>query len=300
MGTDTKPGYLNGLNPAQAQAVLHEPLSSLQILAGPGSGKTRVLTTRIAHMILEHSILPSNIVAVTFTNKAAKEMKDRLKKLIDPKRVEEIVMGVYISRFSPLELTNKGTFHAVCIRYIKIYGKFLDPPMSKNWTIADASEAKDLVASVCKSNDELKSMVDFCRNKISWYKAKRMSPDDLEDLAEATENKFQQRQYKQVAYVYEQYEKKLKSLNMLDFDDLLLEGCRVFEQIPHANNNIHVMLVDEFQDTNFVQYDLMKLMSRRRHVSIVGDPDQSSTCLGRSETFLTATCSLRMESCRDW
>ncbi|TIA90913.1 hypothetical protein E3P81_02272 [Wallemia ichthyophaga] len=257
---DTKPNYLNGLNAAQCQAVLHEPYSSLQILAGPGSGKTRVLTTRIAHMILEHNILPSNIVAVTFTNKAAKEMKERLKKLIDPKKVEGLIMG---------------TFHSVCIRYIKIYGKFLDPPMTKDWSIIDASDSKDVVAQVCKEDSGLKGLADYSRNKISWYKAKRIGPDDLEDIAEATTDKFEKKQLKQVAYVYEEYQKKLDKFNCLDFDDLLIEGCRVFEQVPNAKSNIRVMLVDEFQDTNTVQYDLMRLMSRNDYVSIVGDPDQS-------------------------
>ncbi|TIC24622.1 ARM repeat-containing protein [Wallemia mellicola] len=237
-----EPRYFAGLNTAQLE------------------GKTRVLTTRIAHMILHHNILPNNIVAVTFTNKAANEMKTRLRSLIEPSKVESLVMG---------------TFHSVCLRYIRLYGKHMDPPMPKDWSIIDAGDAKDLVSQVCKADEKLKGMADYCRNQISWYKSKRIDPDDLRDMAEVETDFGKKKSKLQLVGVYEQYQKKLKSINCLDFDDILLEGCRVFEQVPYAKNNIQVMLVDEFQDTNTVQYQLMTLMAHTGYVSIVGDPDQS-------------------------
>ncbi|KAF8896349.1 P-loop containing nucleoside triphosphate hydrolase protein [Infundibulicybe gibba] len=232
----SRPLDLSSLNQSQLQAVQHAPKVPLQILAGPGSGKTKVLTSRIAHLILHHHLAPSSICAVTFTNKAANEMRNRLIKLIGKQSTSEVRMG---------------TFHALCALFLRKYSKIVG--LEDNFTICDADESKKLITMLLKPHKET----------LERSKQQR-----------ATKNKDND-SLKFVAGIYEKYERLLRQSNSLDFDDLLLFGVQLFTQHKRAVSWCQHILVDEFQDTNVMQYQLMKAIGVARCVTVVGDPDQS-------------------------
>ncbi|KAJ3545974.1 hypothetical protein NMY22_g2239 [Coprinellus aureogranulatus] len=257
----------------RAVAATHPPDSTLQILAGPGSGKTRVLTSRIAHLILNCHIPPMAICAVTFTNKAANEMRERLTKLLGKTRVSQLKMG---------------TFHSLCARLLRKYAKLVDVP--DNFTVCDASESKKIITAHLKVFE--KDLKDHEHNLeaatvasiISTAKAKGLSAEDY--LEEARSKSY----YKGasgtkspltpdvvVGEVYVLYEASLRQNNALDFDDLLVFGVKLFSHHPVTVEWCRHILVDEFQDTNVTQYDLMRAIgSSARCITIVGDPDQSN------------------------
>ncbi|KAG8981096.1 hypothetical protein FRC05_003996 [Tulasnella sp. 425] len=257
----SQPDYLKSLNAAQFKAVTHDPSIPLQILAGPGSGKTRVLTSRVAHLVKDRLLPPSTICAVTFTNKAANEMRHRLKPMIGEKDTSELIMG---------------TFHAICSKYLRQYGKFIG--LANNFSICDADVSKATVAKILKAKHErLKDLsVDLLpaivQSLISKAKSRAETPKDVAKVAEKEKDDIQ----RVVAEVYEEYEWILKRNNSLDFDDLLIYGVRLFERQPHILQRCKHILVDEFQDTSVLQYSLVKLFAlASKCVSIVGDPDQS-------------------------
>uniref|UniRef100_V5EY98 DNA 3'-5' helicase n=1 Tax=Kalmanozyma brasiliensis (strain GHG001) TaxID=1365824 RepID=V5EY98_KALBG len=280
-GAQTRPAYLQELSESQYAAATHPPTSCLQILAGPGSGKTRVLTSRVAWLILEdaNKLKPEDVLVVTFTNKAANEMKMRLIKLIGKERVDNLVIG---------------TFHSVCARYLRKYGKLIELP--NNFTIIDSDDAKRMYKSILK---ELKPDLEkegmgtlkpeVCMSEISKAKAKEIDPVRYRELAqqEAAKGKPSRapigRQvagsaaFKTViANIYMMYQQQLVDANALDFDDLLVYGVQLFRHQNQVVRNIRHVLVDEFQDTNITQYELMRLVAKASQaVSIVGDPDQS-------------------------
>ncbi|KAH9939503.1 UvrD-helicase-domain-containing protein [Amylocystis lapponica] len=262
--------YLNGLNDAQSRAVLHPPQIPLQILAGPGSGKTKVLTSRIAHLITHHAIHPSAICAVTFTNKAANEMRERLTKLLGKHDTSQIKMG---------------TFHALCASFLRRYAK--DVGLEGNFTVCDADESKKIIVKLLKSYKDFLEERNITlkdgtiMSKISRAKAKGHSPEDLlKELAiKKRQGGFGQLTLdidSVVAHIYKDYDKTLRRNNSLDFDDLLVFGVKLFSEHKKSAAWCRHVLVDEFQDTNIMQYDLMlHIASANRCVTIVGDPDQS-------------------------
>ncbi|GAA6006862.1 hypothetical protein JCM11491_003209 [Sporobolomyces phaffii] len=253
--------YLADLNPAQREAVLAPVEGGTQLLAGPGSGKTAVLTRRVANLIQNQGIEPERLVVVTFTNKAANEMKVRLSKIIGAKETDRVVMG---------------TFHSVCVRYLRKYAKLVD--LASTFTIADRDDCLAMIKRVVSSIDvpdalkkELKPPVYL--DHISKCKARMITPDELR--ASKT-GQWDQSKFEWIARVFEAYDDELSKANSLDFDDLLLKGHELFSNHPRVVARIQSVLIDEFQDTNTVQYDLVKLIAKASgSLTIVGDPDQS-------------------------
>ncbi|KAJ7638238.1 P-loop containing nucleoside triphosphate hydrolase protein [Roridomyces roridus] len=261
--------FLDSLNAAQRKAVLHDPQTPLQILAGPGSGKTKVLTSRIAYLILEHGIPPSSLCAVTFTNKAANEMRERLSKLIGKQKTAEVRMG---------------TFHALCALFLRKFSKVVG--IEGNFTICDTEESKKVISGLLKRHKEFLSSSDITLKEgtvlslISKAKSKSMSAKDFiaEHSKPSTSNFDPEEEVQRiVGTIYGEYEKSLRRSNSLDFDDLLLYGVRLFSEHSPATNWCMHVLVDEFQDTNVTQYELMRAIALPTNgcVTVVGDPDQS-------------------------
>ncbi|GAA6061510.1 hypothetical protein JCM10212_004500 [Sporobolomyces blumeae] len=254
--------YLSTLNPAQKEAVTAGTEGGLQILAGPGSGKTAVLTRRVAWLVQHDGIEPDRLVVVTFTNKAANEMKHRLSKILGPKETERVVMG---------------TFHSTCVRYLRQYAKLVG--LASNFVIADRDDCLAMLKRIVNTVElppgieagDIKPAVYL--DHISKCKARMISPGlyRLEHRDEVDKSK-----HEAIASVYEAYEDELEKANSLDFDDLLLRGHKLFSRHPRVVARIQSVLIDEFQDTNTVQYDLVKLIARASgSLTIVGDPDQS-------------------------
>lgn len=227
------------------------------ILAGAGSGKTRVLTHRIAHMVEDLNIAPYNILAITFTNKAAKEMKDRVKALIG-----ERAENMWIS-----------TFHSTCVRILR---REIDKIGYKSsFTIYDSSDQKTLVKECMKAvniNDKDISEQEII-SKIGKAKDRMQSSRSykLEHESNFRENK--------IADVYEMYQKRLKENNALDFDDLIFKTVELFKNNPEIlefyQRKFKYIMVDEYQDTNGAQYELVKLLaSKYKNICVVGDDDQ--------------------------
>jgi DNA helicase-2/ATP-dependent DNA helicase PcrA len=244
---------LRDLNPAQRCAVT-SPASVLQILAPPGSGKTKTLTARVAYLLLHHDYKPWNTLCLTFTIKSAKEMKERICKLIGPSLGYKLVLG---------------TFHSVCRRYLVTYGYLIG--VKKGFGIADSSDSLAIVTRIIK---RMKFNIDpkVARSRISNSKARSMSLTDL--LADPLSRKNVDKQ--EFIAVFEAYEEHLATSNLLDYDDLLLRCADLLREHPSCVSNVEAVLVDEFQDTNQVQFDLLKLFSvRHNRITTVGDPDQS-------------------------
>ncbi|PPR00783.1 hypothetical protein CVT24_000748 [Panaeolus cyanescens] len=270
------PTLLKTLNPAQLAGTLFPSrlYAHLIILAGPGSGKTKVLTSRIVYLIKEKAIPPQSICAVTFTNKAANEMRERLTKLIGKEETQALQLG---------------TFHSICAKFLRKQSKLAG--LKANFTITDADEGKKIFAGLLKPYSTYLTANDINLNenevssKISQAKAKGLSvtqflarvqkeeeknplPPDHDGEAKKTGKRI-------TAEIYEKYEKALKSNNALDFDDLLVYGVKLFKYNRNSVSWCNHILVDEFQDTNAMQYDLMKAIGFRKSITIVGDPDQS-------------------------
>lgn len=300
--------FLNRLNPAQRRAASHYE-GALLVVAGAGSGKTRTLTFRIANLLLNHRVSPERILAVTFTNKAAKEMSDRLQQLL----MEELAAQEYnrslldISELEYKKLASKvrhtylkpyehyglwiGTFHSMCCRILRCdIEKYTDPQGRKwrrNFSIFDESDSQSLVKEIIvkKMNlDEKKFDPRAIRSKISSYKNTGLSPAQVAQQAGADYSPY----HKVVSEVYAIYQTELISNNALDFDDLIYVPVLLFHQCPEVLNYWHQrfshILVDEYQDTNRTQYELIRLLATNnqpefdwsdRSVFVVGDADQS-------------------------
>ncbi|PTM57491.1 DNA helicase PcrA [Desmospora activa] len=252
----TKETMLEGLNPDQRQAV-ETTEGPLLIVAGAGSGKTRVLTNRVAWLLAEKKIHPWNILAITFTNKAAREMKDRIHALVGADAEE-----IWIS-----------TFHSMCVRILR---RDIDRiGLNRNFTILDSSDQLTVVKQVLKERniDPKKFPPRNFLHKISNAKNRLFTPADMKANAQGFNDEM-------AAGVYEAYQQKLRTNQSLDFDDLLLETVRLFQQVPEVldfyQKKFQYIHVDEYQDTNHVQYVLVKLLAgKHRNLCVVGDSDQS-------------------------
>ncbi len=252
MGLD----LLEDLNPVQREAV-KKTEGPLLIFAGAGSGKTRVLTYRIAYLILEKGVPPERILAVTFTNKAAGEMKERMDHLL-----EGASQGVWMS-----------TFHSACARILRKYVDRLG--FNRNFVIYDERDQEQAIKAVMRELeiDQLVFHPKAIRAEINRAKNHGVSQEEF------TPDPFNVLQ-KRVALVYESYQEMLKGNNALDFGDLLLSTVKLFREFPeileHYQDRLLYVLVDEFQDTNFIQYRFIQdLVRKHGNICVVGDDDQS-------------------------
>ena len=245
------------LNEQQSEAVLHTE-GPLLILAGAGSGKTRVLTHRIAYLIEEKGVNPWNILAITFTNKAAGEMRERVDQLVGFGSE-----SIWVS-----------TFHSTCVRILRRHIDLLG--YDTNFTIYDADDQKTLMKDVCKLlNIDTKVYKErSLLNAISHAKDELVTP---EEFLLQVGGDFSQ---KKIAEVYAEYEKQLRANNALDFDDLLVKTVQLFQTqkdvLEYYQERFRYIMVDEYQDTNTVQFELIRLLaSKYRNLCVVGDDDQS-------------------------
>ena len=245
------------LNEQQKEAVLHTE-GPLLILAGAGSGKTRVLTHRIAYLIEEKGVNPWNILAITFTNKAAGEMRERVDNLVDFGSE-----SIWVS-----------TFHSMCVRILRRHIDLLG--FDTNFTIYDTDDQKTLMKDVCKL---LQIDTKIFRERsllaaISQAKNELITPEEFRIQAQGDFSR------QKIASVYEEYEKQMRANNALDFDDLLVKTVQLFQTqadvLDYYQERFRYIMVDEYQDTNTVQFELVRLLSAKyRNLCVVGDDDQS-------------------------
>ena len=255
--------FLKGLNPQQRDAVEHTE-GPLLILAGAGSGKTRVITHRAAHIIQSRKAPASAVAAVTFTNKAADEMRDR---------VASLLSGVYCDSQPAI-----STFHSFCVRLLRRDGRSLAdlrPGFTPTFSIYDEDDQLMLVKSAYRhlGLDEKLLQYRMALSSISKAKNRKQTPEDLARQAKDPRSS-------NLATIFELYEAELRKANALDFDDLLLEAVRLLRHDDEIrdvyNRRLSYLMVDEYQDTNRSQYELMRLLTEQHHnICVVGDEDQS-------------------------
>lgn len=250
---------LNGMNKEQEEAVKTTE-GPLLIMAGAGSGKTRVLTHRIAYLIVEKEVYPSKILAITFTNKAAREMRERIDGLLGPGTGERMWVS---------------TFHSMCVRILR---RDIDRiGYTKNFSILDTSDQLTVIKNVLKEQNIDSKQYDprSMLNAISG--AKNICIDSDMYRAQMNEmNPFE----KTVANVYQSYQKKLRKNQSLDFDDLIMLTSTLFKRVPDVlefyQNKFQYIHVDEYQDTNKAQYELVQMLAKKfKNICVVGDSDQS-------------------------
>ena len=247
----------DSLNQQQQRAVFHTE-GPLLILAGAGSGKTRVLTHRIAYMIEEKGVNPWNILAITFTNKAAQEMRERVDRIVGFG-----AESIWVS-----------TFHSTCVRILRRYIDRLG--YDHNFVIYDTDDQKTLIKDICKRlNIDTKVYKErSIMAQISQAKDELITPDELEMNAVGDYNK------KKIAGIYREYQAALKKNNALDFDDLLVKTVELFQHcqdvLEYYQERFRYIMVDEYQDTNTAQFKLISLLAQRyENLCVVGDDDQS-------------------------
>ncbi len=253
---------LSQLNDEQRQAVLATD-GPLLILAGAGSGKTRVIAYRIAYLIVEKDVPPYNILAVTFTNKAAQEMRERIQRLL---RGQELSSAPWVS-----------TFHSLCVRILRQDIEQLKEGYSRTFTIYDQDDSLRLIKNSIKDlgyDDKhlgarsVQSAISSAKNRGEDVDAFAARADYVDERGAA------------IARVYKAYEERLQGNNALDFDDLLIKTVRLLRHVPEVrekyNNKFRYILVDEYQDTNSLQFALVSLLTeKQQNICVVGDEDQS-------------------------
>jgi DNA helicase-2/ATP-dependent DNA helicase PcrA len=261
--------FLDQLNPQQREAV-ETTEGPVLILAGAGSGKTRVITYRIAYLIERKGVMPESILAMTFTNKAAAEMGERVEKLVGALSIAKPVIS---------------TFHSFCVRMLRRDIEALripsavpgQPPIghSKKFVIYDEGDQQSVVKAIMKrlGVDDKQLTPRTVLGRISWAKNHMLDPQEL--YLQSGDPKTEK-----IAHLYEEYRKELRKANALDFDDLLLESVRLLKSAPQVreyyNKRFQYLLIDEYQDTNRPQYELMRMLAGDQHnVCAVGDEDQS-------------------------
>jgi len=249
--------YLNNLNESQKEATLYVD-GPLLIVAGAGSGKTRVLTSRIAHIIKQHKAFPNQILAVTFTNKAAKEMQIRVSKLL---------------RKEATGLPWLGTFHSISAKLLRKHADAVG--LKSNFSIIDQSDQERLIKNICKAEnvDTKKISPKYILAVIDKWKNKGLYPDDV---ILKKKNPLE----KNFLEIYKIYQKKLINLNAADFSDLILHTVKIFKKYKDIaelySKKFKYILVDEYQDTNFIQSEWLKHLSEyNKNICCVGDDDQS-------------------------
>ncbi len=249
--------YLKNLNKAQKEAVMHLN-GPLLIVAGAGSGKTKVLTSRIANIIDKKKAFPNQILAVTFTNKAANEMQNRVSKILGS---------------SAIGLSWLGTFHSICAKLLRKHASAAN--LNSNFTIIDTDDQIRLIKNICKAEDiDVKQLAPrYILAIIDRWKNKGYYPQDViinqKDIYEKT-----------IVPIYKIYQQKLIDLNSCDFGDLILHTVKILEKNPDIRNiyskNFKYILVDEYQDTNFIQSKWLNLLTNgEKNICCVGDDDQS-------------------------
>ena len=261
--------FLDELNPQQREAV-ETTEGPVLILAGAGSGKTRVITFRIAYLIEKMGAMPESILAVTFTNKASSEMAERVDKLVGGLSVAKPVIS---------------TFHSFCVRVLRRDVEALRIPsavpgqpaigLTKNFVIYDESDQQQVVKGIMRrlGLDDKQLTPRNVLSRISWAKNHMLDPQEI--YLQSADPKTEK-----IAHIFEEYRKELRKANAMDFDDLLLEAMRLLKSVAavreYYNRRFQYLLVDEYQDTNRPQYELMRLLAGERHnVCAVGDEDQS-------------------------
>jgi DNA helicase II / ATP-dependent DNA helicase PcrA len=295
--------FLSGLNPSQRRAVEHF-CGPLLVIAGAGSGKTRALTFRIAHLIRQHKVNPENIFAVTFTNKAAREMKERIESIF----AQEMALKLHNQRLELLSEIDQrkikskvyrnytkhlwiGTFHSLFSKILRFdINKYQDEKgrtWKRNFSIFDENDVQTLIKNIVTKKlnlDDKKFEPRKVRYTISNAKNQGLTPNNYS----AEDNSYKGRV---IAEIYQEYQNQLCANNALDFDDLLFVTLQLFRQndtlLSYWHQQFHHILVDEYQDTNRIQYELIHLLStngernkkdwnwQNRSVFVVGDADQS-------------------------
>ena len=253
---------LDKLNPQQ-RAGVESVDGPVLILAGAGSGKTRVITHRIAYLIQERGVAPDGILAVTFTNKASAEMAERVEKLIGHSTLAKPLIA---------------TFHSFCVRMLRRDIEAMrvgNEGLTRTFAIYDENDQQALVKQIMRRMglDDKQLTPRVVLSKISWAKNHMIDPQEyyLQSADPMSEK---------VAHIFEAYRKELRKNNALDFDDLLLEAVRLLKSSAEVreryNRRYRYLLIDEYQDTNRPQYELMKLLAGEdKNVCVVGDEDQS-------------------------
>lgn len=248
--------HLKDLNSEQLKAVEHFQ-GPLLVFAGAGSGKTRILTRRVASLVLDHNVNPQSILAVTFTNKACEEMRERLRSLLGPSAEQLWV----------------ATFHSACLRILRKHAQHLS--YKNSFAIYDDQDSKKLLKEILKELeiDEKKTPIKLFSSCIDKAKNADLSVEEYQNQAKYPDQK-------EIALVYEHYQRKLMQANAMDFGDLLVNALKLFREHPQIRKlyqeNIHFLLVDEFQDTNAVQYEFLKILAaQHKNIFAVGDDDQS-------------------------
>lgn len=242
--------FLTNLNKEQKKAAFYINGSSL-ILAGAGSGKTRVLVAKVIYLIKEKKVSPSSIVMITFTNKAASEMKERIKK--------ELGGLIYLGYI--------GTFHSFAASILRRFWK--EAGVDRNFLIYDEDEQALLIKNILKKEDKEKKSPRYYLHYISYAKNRLILPENFLDH-------FSFYQAASVADIYFRYQKEMKKNKALDFDDLLLKTVLLLEKNKEVLDFYHkkydYFLVDEFQDTNFIQYQLTKILgNKKKQITVVGE-----------------------------
>ncbi|TCP24112.1 ATP-dependent DNA helicase PcrA [Scopulibacillus darangshiensis] len=247
---------LDGLNPEQKKAVKHSD-GPLLLMAGAGSGKTRVLTHRIAYLVIEKEVAPWNVLAITFTNKAAKEMQKRIAELTGP-----LANDIWVS-----------TFHSMCVRILR---RDVDRiGINRNFSILDSTDQLSVIKKILKDqNIDPKKFTP--RSILGTISSAKNEMKTAEDYAKVASNPYEQI----VSDVYDEYEKRLRKNHALDFDDLIMTTIHLFQRVPETlafyQRKFQYIHVDEYQDTNRAQYLLVNMLADRfKNLCVVGDSDQS-------------------------
>jgi DNA helicase-2/ATP-dependent DNA helicase PcrA len=253
---------LENMNPQQ-RAAIENVDGPLLILAGAGSGKTRVITHRIAYLVEERGVPADSILAVTFTNKAAKEMSERVERLMDHRSLARPLLA---------------TFHSFCVRVLRRDIEALrigDKGRTKDFVIYDETEQQSLIKQLMRrlGLDDKQLTPRIVLSRISWAKNHMLAPQEI--YLQSSDPKSER-----IAHLYDLYNKELERANALDFDDLLLEAVRLLRAVPavrsYYNRRFRYILIDEYQDTNRPQYELMKMLAgEEQNICVVGDEDQS-------------------------
>lgn len=253
---------LENMNPQQ-RAAIENVDGPLLILAGAGSGKTRVITHRIAYLVEERGVPADSILAVTFTNKAAKEMSERVERLMDHRSLARPLLA---------------TFHSFCVRVLRRDIEALrigDKGRTKDFVIYDETEQQSLVKQLMRrlGLEDKQLTPRIVLSRISWAKNHMLAPQEI--YLQSSDPKSER-----IAHLYDLYNKELERANALDFDDLLLEAVRLLRAVPavrgYYNRRFRYILIDEYQDTNRPQYELMKMLAgEEQNICVVGDEDQS-------------------------